>query len=149
MGEENYSQVVLADRLRQALVRLNPSLPAEAIDDAFRKITRLEGATLDARNRTFHRLLVDGVTVEYRADGAIRGAQALLLDFKDLDNNDWLAVNQYTVVENLPAATGAAQAGKHNRRPDVVIFVNGLPLGVVELKNAADEDATIWDARRA
>lgn len=68
----DYEQVILADRLRQALVRLNPSLPAEAIDDAFRKINRLEGATLDARNQTFHRLLVDGVTVEYRADGAIR-----------------------------------------------------------------------------
>jgi type I restriction enzyme, R subunit len=78
---------------------------------------------------------VDGVTVEYRADGAIRGAQARLIDFDNPDNNDWLAVNQFTVVEN-----------KHNRRPDIVIFVNGLPLGVVELKNAADEDATIWDA---
>ena len=78
---EKYSQVVLATRLREALVRLNPSLPAEAIDDAFRKVTRLEGATLDARNRTLHRLLVDGVTVEYRADGAIRGAQARLIDF--------------------------------------------------------------------
>ncbi len=142
----DYGQVLLATRLREALVRLNPSLPAEAIDDAFRKLTRLEGATLDARNRTFHRLLVDGVTVEYRSDGAIRGAQARLIDFDNPDNNDWLAVNQFTVVENLSAATGAAQAGKHNRRPDVVIFVNGLPLGVVELKNAADEDATIWDA---
>lgn len=131
----DYGQVILATRLREALVRLNPTLPAEAIDDAFRKIIRLEGATLDARNRMFHRLLVDGVTVEYRADGAIRGAQAFLVDFKDPDNNDWLAVNQFTVVET-----------KHNRRPDVVIVVNGLPLGVVELKNAADEDATIWDA---
>jgi len=135
LERENYSQVVLADRLRQALVRTNPALPTEAIDDAFRKITRLEGATLDARNRAFHRLLVDGVTVEYRTDGAIRGAQARLLDFDDPDNNEWLAVNQFTVVEN-----------KHNRRPDVVIFVNGLPLGVIELKNAADEDATIWNA---
>ena len=131
----DYGQVVLAERLRQALVRLNPTLPAEAVDDAFRKITRLDGATLDTRNRAFHRLLVDGVNVEYRVDGAIRGAQARLLDFDNPESNDWLAVNQFTVVEN-----------KHNRRPDVVIFVNGLPLGVVELKNAADEDATIWDA---
>src|SRR3990170_2545155 len=132
---ESYSQVVLAGRLRQALARLNPQLPPEAIEDAFRKINRLEGATLDARNRAFHRLLVDGVTVEYRTDGSIRGAQARLLDFDDSDNNDWLAVNQFTVVEN-----------KHNRRPDVVIFVNGLPLGVMELKNPADEDATVWNA---
>src|SRR3990170_2116345 len=132
---ENYGQVVLADRLRQALVRLNPQVPPEAIDDAFRKIVRLEGATLDARNRVFHRLLVDGVTVEYRTDGSIRGGQAGLLDFENPDNNEWLAVNQFTVVEN-----------KHNRRPDVVIFVNGLPLAVVELKNAADEEATVWNA---
>jgi type I restriction enzyme, R subunit len=108
---EEYGQVILAIRLRDALVRLNPILPAEAIDDAFRKLARLEGAALDARNRTFHRLLVDGVTVEYRADGAIRGAQARLIDFDNPDNNDWLAVNQFTVVEN-----------KHNRRPDIVIF---------------------------
>ena len=104
----DYGQVILATRLREALVRLNPTLPADAIDDAFRKITRLECATLDARNRTFHRLLVDGVTVEYRANGAIRGAQASLVDFKDQHNNDWLAVNQFTVVEN-----------KRNRRPEV------------------------------
>ena len=132
---QDYGQVLLTHRLREALVRLNPNLPVEAIDDAFRKVIRLEGVTLDARNRTFHRLLVDGVTVEYRTDGSIRGAQARLIDFDNPDNNDWLAVNQFTVVEN-----------KHNRRPDIVIFVNGLPLGVMELKNAADEDATIWDA---
>lgn len=131
----DYGQVLLADRLRQALARINPALPADAIEDAFRKIIRLEGATLDGRNRAFHRLLVDGVTVEYRTDGSIRGAQARLLDFDNPDNNEWLAVNQFTVVEN-----------KHNRRPDVVIFVNGLPLAVIELKNAADEDATIWNA---
>ena len=108
---ENYGQVVLADRLRQALVRLNPALPTEAIDDAFRKITCLEGATLDAKNRAFHRLLVDGVTVEYRIDDSIRGAQARLLDFENPDNNEWLAVNQFTVVEN-----------KRNRRPPMWSF---------------------------
>ena len=101
----DYGQVVLAGRLHQALAKLNPTLPVEAIEDAFRKITRLEGATLDGRNRAFHRLLVDGVTVEYRTDGSIRGAQARLLDFDNPDNNGWLAVNQFTVVEN-----------KHNRR---------------------------------
>ncbi len=131
----DYGQVVLTGRLRQALAKLNPALPEDAIEDAFRKVTRLEGATLDARNRAFHRLLVNGVTVEYRVDGGIRVAQARLVDFDNPENNDWLAVNQFTVVEN-----------KHNRRPDVVIFVNGIPLGVIELKNAADEDATTWDA---
>ena len=132
----DYSQVVLEQRLRDTLARLNPDLPAAALDDAFRKLTRPEGTTLATHNRAFHRLLVDGVTVEYHeADGAIRGAQARVLDFDDPANNDWLSVNQFTVVEN-----------KHERRPDIVLFVNGLPLGVIELKNPADEEATIWTA---
>ncbi len=132
----DYGQVVLAQRLRDALARLNPALPAEALEDTFRKLTRPEGAELIVRNRALHRQLVDGVTVEYRdAEGAIRGAQARVIDFDDPGNNDWLAVNQFSVVEN-----------KHSRRPDVVLFVNGLPLTVLELKNAADEDATIWSA---
>ena len=133
---DDYGQVVLAQRLRDALARLNPALPAEALDDAFRKLTRPEGAELVARSRALHRLLVDGVTVEYRtADGEIRGAQARVIDFDKPSANDWLAVNQFSVTEN-----------KHARRPDVVLFVNGLPLAVVELKNAADENATIWSA---
>src|SRR5882672_9170826 len=133
---DDYGQVVLAQRLRDALARLNPLLPAEALDDAFRKLTRLEGTELVARSRALHRLLVNGVTVEYRAaDGEIRGAQARVIDFADPANNDWLAVNQFTVTEN-----------KHSRRLDVALFVNGLPLAVLELKNAADEHATIWTA---
>ncbi|MBI5910672.1 MAG: DUF3387 domain-containing protein [Betaproteobacteria bacterium] len=144
---QHYGQVVLEERLRQALVRLNPALPAEAVEDAFRKLARPEGPTLEARNRAVHRLLVDGVTVEYRRPASsIGGAQARVLDFEDVDNNDWLAVNQFTVSENLSAASGAAQAGKHTRRPDVVLFVNGLALALIELKNAADENATIWTA---
>ena len=132
----SYGQVVLEQRLRDSLARLNSDLPAEALYDAFRKLAHPEGPTLETRNRAFHRMLVDGVTVEYRAsDGAVRGAQARVLEFEDLDNNDWLAVNQFTVVEN-----------KHERRPDIVLFVNGLPLGVIELKNPTDEDATIWTA---
>ncbi len=132
----DYGQVVLARRLRDALAKLNPHLPAEALEDAFRKVTRPEGATLEARNRAFHRMLVEGVTVEYRAEaGAIRGAQVQVIDFDDPAGNDWLAVNQFTVTEN-----------QHTRRPDVVLFLNGLPLGVIELKNPADEDATLWTA---
>ena len=132
----DYGEVVLAQRLRDAVARLNPELPVEALEDAFRKLSRPEGADLVQRNRALHRLLVDGVTVEYRdAEGAIRGAQARVIDFDDAASNDWLAVNQFTVAEN-----------KHTRRPDVVLFVNGLPLAVVELKNAASEDATIWTA---
>ena len=133
---DDYGQVVLALRLRDALARLNPALPAEALDDAFRKLTRPEGVDLIVRNRALHRLLVDGVTVEYRdAGGSIRGAQARVIAFDDPAGNDWLAVNQFSVVEN-----------KHSRRPDVMLFVNGLPLAVLELKNAAAENATIWSA---
>jgi len=132
----DYGEVVLARRLRDALARLNPTLPAETLEDAFRKLTRPEGADLIQRSRALHRMLVDGVTVEYRdAEGAIRGAQARVIDFDDARANDWLAVNQFAVLEN-----------KHARRPDLVLFVNGLPLAVLELKNAADEDATIWTA---
>ena len=132
----DYAAVVLERRLRDALARLNPTLPTEALDDAFRKLTHLEGPTLEARNRAFHRMLVDDVTVEHRTDnGTVRGAQARVIDFDTPINNDWLAVNQFTVIEN-----------NHERRPDVVLFVNGLPLGVIELKNPADEDATVWTA---
>ena len=132
----DYGEVVLERRLRGALERLNPDLPVEALNDAFRKLTLPEGSTLEARNRTFYHRLVDGVTVEYRTDeGAVRGAQACVIDFDDAASNDWLAVNQFTVVEN-----------KHERRPDIALFVNGLPLGVIELKNPADEEATIWTA---
>ena len=133
---DDFGQVFLAQRLRDALARLNPALPVEALGDASRKLTRLEGADLIVRNRALHRLVVDGVTVEYRdGDGSIRGAQARVIDFDSPARNDWLAVNQFSVIEN-----------KHSRRPDVVLFVNGLPLAVLELKNAAAENATIWSA---
>ena len=132
----DYSQVVLERRIRDALAELNPGLPLEALDDALRRLTNPEGSTLEARNRSFHRMLVDGVTVEHKSeDGSIRGAQVRILDFETPANNGFLAVNQFTVTEN-----------RDTRRPDIVLFVNGLPLGVIELKNPADEDATIWTA---
>jgi len=134
--DPGYHDVVLEGRLRQALVRLNSALPPEALEDAYRKLTRTDAPSLLERNRAVHRMLVDGVTVEYRrADGSIAGEQAQVLDFAAPDNNDWLAVNQFTVAE-----------GQHVRRPDVVVFVNGLPLAVIELKNPADENATVWSA---
>ena len=112
-------------------------LPAEALDEAFRKITIPQHPSLIASNRAFHRLLVDGIAVECRRkDGSIGAEIVRLIDFADADNNDWLVVNQFTVIE-----------GQHNRRPDVVIFINGLPLGVIELKNAADENTDIWRSR--
>jgi type I restriction enzyme R subunit len=128
-----FGEVALEQRLRDALARINPELPAASLEDAFRRIMHPAGADLIQRNRAVHDMMVHGVTVEYKAhDGSIRGAQARVLDFDDVTNNDWLAVNQFAVVEQ-----------KHNRRPDVVLFVNGLPLAVMELKNAADEKATI------
>ncbi|HOX27246.1 MAG TPA: type I restriction endonuclease subunit R [Candidatus Krumholzibacteria bacterium] len=136
--DPNYRDVILEGRLRAALAELNPDLPHEALEDAYRKLTRIDAPSLAERNRAAHRLLVDGVTVEYRRpDGSIAGAQARVLDFDSADNNDWLAVNQFTVAD-----------GQYKRRPDVVLFVNGLPLAVIELKNPADEDATIWAALR-
>jgi type I restriction enzyme R subunit len=133
---KDFDQVVLSQRLRDAIATLNPGLPPEALEDAFHKITHPEGPTLEARNRAFHKKLVDGVTVEFRRpDASIAGAQAHIIDFDEPENNDWLAVNQFTVVEN-----------KHTRRPDIVIFVNGLPLALLELKNPADEKAKIWTA---
>lgn len=134
----DYGEVVLAQRLRAALGRLNPTMPADALEDAFRKLTRPEHHGLIAQNHRFHRFLVDGVPVEYqREDGSIGGAQVRVLDYDSPKNNDWLAVNQFTVVEN-----------RNNRRPDVVLFVNGLPLAVMELKNAANEHADLDAAFR-
>ncbi len=122
--------------MRQALVRLNPDLPREALEDAYRKLTRVDAPSLIERNRAVHRMLVDGVDGRIPSHGWLdRGAQARVIDFDNPDSNDWLAVNQFTVSE-----------GQHTRRPDVVLFVNGLPLAVIELKNAADENATVWSA---
>ncbi len=134
----DYGEVVLTERLRSALARLNPDLPDDALDDAWHRLTRAAGATLEARNRDFHRMLVAGVTVEHAgSNGRIRGAQVCVIDFDEPNRNDWLAVNQFTVVEN-----------RRKRRPDIVLFVNGLPLAVIELKNPADENATIHTAFR-
>ena len=132
----DYGSVILEQRLRDALARLNPGLPADALDSAWRELTQPAGSTLETRNREFHRMLVNGVTVEYQdAGGAIRGSQVYAVDFDDPSRNDWVAVNQFTVVEN-----------RHERRPDIVLFVNGLPLGLIELKNPANEDATVRSA---
>lgn len=129
---ESFGEVLLLmGRLRDAIERINPKVPAEAQDEALRRVIRTETANLLENNRRFHRMLVDGIDVEYQADGRTVHDKVWLVDFANPENNDWLAVNQYTVIEN-----------KHNRRPDVVLFVNGLPLVVIELKSAADENAT-------
>lgn len=130
-----YDQVVLAGRLQAALENINPHLSAEAVEEAVRKITLIESPRLIENNRRFHRMLTDGVDVSYMQDGIEVHDKVWLLDLEDLENNDWLAVNQFTVVED-----------RRNRRPDMVIFVNGLPLSVIELKNPVDEKATIRHA---
>lgn len=118
-GRPNYRDVVLDGRLRQALTRLNSALPAERLEDAFHKLTRLDAPTLLERNRAAHRILVNGVTVEYRrTDGSIVGDQARVIDFDAPGNDDWAAVNQFTVSE-----------GKRARRPDVVLGVTDAKAG--------------------
>ena len=129
----SYGDVILLGRLKAAIARLNPALPEDAQADALRRVLQAEIPSLTEENRRLHRGIVEGIDIEYFGDdGVIRGAQVRLIDFDDLDANDWLAVNQFTVIEN-----------KANRRPDIVLFVNGLPLGVIELKNPGDENATL------
>ena len=132
----DYGHVVLERRLRDVPTALNPSLPASALDDALRRLIRPQGSTLEARNRSFHRMLVNGVEIEYRdSDARVRGDQVRVIDFDNPSNNNWQAVNQFNVTED-----------RYNRRPGIVLFLNGLPLGTIELKNPADEDATVWTA---
>jgi len=133
---DNYGQVVLEYRLRQALAWLNPQVPADALEEAFRKLTRPDSPALVANNHAIHKYLVEGVPVEYqRKDGSIGGDLVRVLNYDEPEDNEFLAVNQFTVVEN-----------QIERRPDVVLFINGLPIAVMELKNAATENATIWSA---
>lgn len=130
-----YRDVVLAGRLRDAIARLNPHIPSGARDDALRRVVSPNVPGLVNANRQLHRWQVDGVPVEFQKDGETRGDRVRLLDFANAAANDFLAVNQFSVL-----------GPKLTRRPDVVLFVNGLPLVVVELKNPADQDADIWAA---
>ncbi len=132
----SWDAVILTGRLRDAVARINPDLHSSSVDAAVTTVLRAESQNAMAENLRVHQLVTQGVPVEYRAkDGSIRHTLAWLVDFADPGKNDWLAVNQFTVV----------QAGK-NRRPDVVVFVNGVPLALIELKNPGDENATIKGA---
>lgn len=133
----SYENVVLVERLKEAIDKFNPTIPGEAKEQAIKQILRTESPKLVTNNKNFHNYLVNGVDVEYRHEGRIKGDIVSLFDFETPETNDFLAVNQFTVIE-----------GNHNRRPDIVLFVNGLPLAVIELKNPADEEATIWSAYR-
>ena len=132
----DFTQVVLEERLRNALLNLNPDLPPSALETGRRSLINPDGPTLEARNRSFHHVLTRGVTVPVRRpDGTVSGEPAAVVDFENPANNDWLAVNQFTVKED-----------QSTRRADIVLFLNGLSLGIIELKNPADENTDVWDA---
>ena len=131
-----YKEVVLTRRLRDAVARLNPQIPADAQAEAIRKVLNPDSPALVQNNRAFHLMLVDGIEVEYRQpDGTVRGERVRLVDFDTPENNDWLAVNQFTVIEKIVLFIN-------------VLFINGLPLAVIELKNPTDEKATVLTAFR-
>ncbi len=133
----SYKEIVLKHRLRDAVTHLNPTIPADAQEEAIRKVLHPDSPALVQNNRAFHQMLVDGIEVEYRQpNGTIRGERVRFVDFDTPENNDWLAINQFTVIE------------KSDRRPDIVLFINGLPLAVIELKNPTDEKATVLTAFR-
>ncbi|MBF0379099.1 MAG: type I restriction endonuclease subunit R [Desulfamplus sp.] len=132
---ETYEQVLLVERLQNAVKRINKFMPADAQAEAIKEIQRIASPELLANNEAFHRLLTEGIPVSKRVDGDDRGDRVWLIDFKNPFNNDFVVANQFTVVEN-----------NNNKRPDVILFVNGIPLVVIELKNAADENATIHSA---
>ena len=131
----SYEDVILIERLKQAIDKLNPNIPKEAREEAFKKVLKIDSPKLIVNNQNFHEFLINGIPVQYRKEGRIKDDYVYLFDFKNSKNNEFLAVNQFTVIEN-----------NHNRRPDIVLFINGLPLAVIELKNPADEEATINSA---
>jgi type I restriction enzyme, R subunit len=132
---ESWGEVVLKERLKTAIDKFNSKIPKEAKEEAIKKVLRSTNPKLIVNNEKFHNYLVNGVEVEYRHNGRIKGDIVQLFDFKNPKQNEFLAINQFTIIEN-----------KKNRRPDIVLFINGLPLAVIELKNPVDEKATIWSA---
>ena len=129
---QNLSEVVLQGRLKTAIDTLNPTIPENPKEQALREVLNLSHQTLIENNKAFHQMLTDGVGVEYQKNGDTVGGKVCLIDFENLHNNNFLVCNQFTVTEN-----------NSTRRPDVVIFVNGLPLVVMELKNPTDENAKV------
>ncbi|HZK62018.1 MAG TPA: type I restriction endonuclease, partial [Anaerovoracaceae bacterium] len=131
----DYHQVVLKRYLHEAFIRINPHLPESAIDQAIARVIKPDSLDLNTSNRASHRLLLEGVPVEYRKDDRTIHDRAFLIDFENLANNRFLAVNQFTI-----------QGTKQPRRLDIVCFINGLPIAVLELKSPNDENADIWSA---
>jgi type I restriction enzyme R subunit len=135
-SERSYGEVVLVGRLQAALRRINKGIPDQAIEDAIKRVLRPESQNLIENNRAFHHLVTNGVNVQYkRPDGSIKNDVVWLFDYQTPDNNEFLAVNQFTIVEE-----------RNNRRPDIILFVNGLPIVLFELKNPSNENTTVWSA---
>jgi len=132
---DSFEDVILIDRLRESVARINPDIPQDCCEDAIKQILRLNSPELITNNEAFHRMLTEGIKVTLKKDGSVRGDYVWLIDFKNPEKNDFHVINQYTVVEN-----------NNNKRPDIILFVNGIPLVVIELKNPADENATIHSA---
>lgn len=129
---ETFSDILLKDRLKNAIAKLNPDIPLEAREEAFQQITTLNTPDLLNNNETFHQYLTEGIDIEYQWNGESRGGKVWLIDFNHPENNEFLAVNQYKIIED-----------NHNRRPDIILLINGLPLVVIELKNASDGKADL------
>jgi type I restriction enzyme, R subunit len=134
---ESFDNVLLIERLKAAVGRINPEISEDIREDAVKQILRLNSPDLIANNEAFHRMLTEGIKVSYQKDGSDRGDFVWLVDFDNPENNDFLVTNQFTVIENSV-----------NKRPDIILFVNGLPLVVIELKNPVDENATVGSAFR-
>lgn len=141
-ARQSFGEVILLEKLRKAVARLNPAVPAEAREDALKQLLRINSPELISNNETFHRMLTEGIKVTYQKDGHSRGDLVWLLAFDDPDSNDFVVCNQFTIIES----TGESSLDHVNKRPDLILFINGLPLVVIELKNAVDENATIHSA---
>ena len=144
---ETYEQVLLLRRLQQAVKHINPSIPTDAQAETIKEIQRIASPELLANNETFHRLLTEGIPVSKRVGGDDRGDRVWLIDFKNPQNNNFVVANQFT-VSSTSSDTAAVDERSRTKRPDVILFVNGIPLVVIELKNAADENASIHSAFR-
>ena len=131
---EDYNDVILVQRLQTAIDIINPNIPQDARQEALKKILTTTTQNLYTNNHNFHKMLSEGIDVEYQQNGETKYDKVWMIDFQNQDNNDWLAANQFTVIEN------------QNRRPDIVVFINGIPISLIELKNTADEKATISNA---
>ena len=132
---ESFGQIILTQRLRKAVARLNRDIPTDAQEQAVQKVLRIYSPDMLHNNETFHQFLVEKVKIPYQQDGYERSYEVALIDFSNPSNNEFLVVNQYTIIEN-----------NQNKRPDLLLFINGIPIVLIELKNAADENATVRKA---